>query len=178
MSGFGSSSIFGGKKKNALGQPIGGADSGDTPIMLNMTALMDILSNLLFFLLASYAAANTEIKGAEDMQLPASTSEAQATMSILVRVTLEDIEVEGKPVVKLKNGKLAPSMFADDKVTPLYKALLVYAEHGKTGVKMDEDNTVLLVLADKRADFDLVSKVLKTAGQAGFPNFRFAVLKR
>ena len=178
MAGFGSSSIFGGKKKNALGQPIGGGDAGDAPITLNMTALMDILSNLLFFLLASYAAANTEIKGAENMQLPTSTSEAQAQMSILVRVTLDDIEVEGQPIAKLKNGKLAGNLFADDKITPLYKALTLYAENGKKGVKMDEDNTVLLVLADKRADFDLVSKVLKTSGYAGFPNFRFAVLKR
>jgi biopolymer transport protein ExbD len=43
---------------------------------------------------------------------------------------------------------------------------------------MTEDNTVLLVLADKRADYGLISKVLKTAGYAGYPNFRFAVLNR
>lgn len=177
MSGFGSSGLMG-KKKNIFGQVQGAVDAGDAPISLNMTALMDILSNLLFFLLASYAAANTEIKGAEDMQLPSSSSEQQAQMSILVRVTLDDIEVEGKPVAKLQNGKLAPNLFQDDKVVPLYKMLELYAKNGKKGVKMDEDNTVLLVLADKRADFDLVSKVLKTAGYAGFPNFRFAVLKK
>ena len=52
-------------------------------------------------------------------------------------------------------------------------------EAGRLGeYTVGEDNTVLLVLADKRADFDLVSKVLKTSGYAGFPNFRFAVLKK
>lgn len=177
MSSFGSGSILG-KKKNIFGVVAGSADAGDAPISLNMTALMDILSNLLFFLLASYAVSNTEIKGAEDMQLPSSTSEAQAEVSILVRVTLDVIEVEGKPIVKLENGKLPPQYFVDDKVTPLFKMLELYAKNGKKGVKMSEDNTVLLVLADKRADFDLVSKVLKTSGYAGFPNFRFAVLKR
>lgn len=177
MSSFGSSGLMG-KKKNIFGQVQGEADAGDAPISLNMTALMDILSNLLFFLLASYAAANTEIKGAEDMQLPSSTSESQASMSILVRVTLDAIEVEGKPVAKLSNGKLPANLFVDDRVVPLFKMLELYAKNGKKGVKMDEDNTVLLVLADKRADFDLVSKVLKTSGYAGFPNFRFAVLKK
>ena len=177
MSNFGQTGLLG-KKKNIFGQVQGAGDAGDAPISLNMTALMDILSNLLFFLLASYAAANTEIKGAENMQLPTSTSEAEATMSILVRVTLEDIEVENRPVVKLKNGKLPDQFFADDRVVPLFKALELYAANGKKGVKMTEDNTVLLVLADRRADFELVSQVLKTAGYAGFPNFRFAVLKR
>ena len=178
MAGFGSGSLFGGNKKNIFGQTSGGGDAGDAPISLNMTALMDILSNLLFFLLASYAAANTEIKGAENMQLPSSSSEQQATMSILVRVTLDDIEVEGKPIAALRNGELPPELFAEDRVVPLFRELQKYAENGKKGVEMTEDNTVLLVLADKRADFDLVSKVLKTAGYAGFPNFRFAVLKR
>lgn len=177
MSSFGTGNLFG-KKKNIFGVVAGSADAGDAPISLNMTALMDILSNLLFFLLASYAVSNTEIKGAEDMQLPSSTSEAQAEVSILVRVTLDVIEVEGKPIVKLDNGKLPPQYFVDDKVTPLFKMLELYAKNGKKGVKMSEENTVLLVLADKRADFDLVSKVLKTSGYAGFPNFRFAVLKR
>ena len=177
MSSFGSGNIFG-KKKNVFGVVAGSGDAGDQPISLNMTALMDILSNLLFFLLASYAVSNTEIKGAEDMQLPSSTSEAQAEVSILVRVTLDVIEVEGKPIVKLENGKLPASYFAEDRITPLFKMLELYAKNGKKGVKMSEDNTVLLVLADKRADFDLVSKVLKTSGYAGFPNFRFAVLKR
>ena len=167
---FGQTSVFG-KKKAAEG------DVG--PISLNMTALMDILSNLLFFLLASYAATNTEIKGADQMQLPGSTSEQEAQMSILVRVTLEQIEVEGKTIVKLqKGGKLPDQFFAEDRVVPVFKELEKFAKSGKKGVKMTEENTVLLVLADKRADFELVSKVLKTAGYAGFPNFRFAVLKR
>lgn len=177
MSNFGSGNLFG-KKKNIFGVVAGSEDAGDAPISLNMTALMDILSNLLFFLLASYAVSNTEIKGAEDMQLPSSTSEQQASISILVRVTLDVIEVEGNPIVKLDNGKLPAKYFVDDRVTPLFKMLELYAKNGKKGVKMTEDNTVLLVLADKRADFDLVSKVLKTSGYAGFPNFRFAVLKR
>ena len=177
MSNFGSGSIMG-KKKNIFGVAAGSVDAGDAPISLNMTALMDILSNLLFFLLASYAVSNTEIKGAEDMQLPSSTSEAQAEVSILVRVTLDVIEVEGKPIVKLDKGKLPPQYFAEDRITPLFKMLELYAKNGKKGVKMTDDNTVLLVLADKRADFDLVSKVLKTSGYAGFPNFRFAVLKK
>ena len=169
---LGKSGAFGGKK-SALG---GGND--DVPsVAINLTALMDILSNLLFFLLASYAATNTEIKGADGMQLPVSSSEEQATMSILVRVTLDKVEVEGKTIVYVKNGEFQAKI-EGDKIVPLFDELTKVAKNGKRGVKMTEDNTVMLVLADKRADYAMISKVLKTAGYAGYPNFRFAVLKR
>lgn len=170
--------MFGGKKKGLLGGGGGGGGS-DEPgnITLNMTALMDILSNLLFFLLASYAASDIEIKGAENMQIPTSSSEQEATMSILVRVTIDVIEVEGKPIVKIKNGQ-PEARFDGDKIVPLHDELRRIGIQGKKGVEMTEENTVLLVLADKRIDYELISKVLKTAGYAGYPNFRFAVLKR
>jgi biopolymer transport protein ExbD len=173
---FGSSGTFGGKKGSSFG---GGEEVG--AISLNMTALMDILSNLLFFLLASYAATNVEIKGSEGMQLPTSTSETEATLSILVRVTLDVIEVEGKPILRVKNGQPV-GRHDGDKIVQLYDELVRVGIQGKKvkgkQVKMTDENTVLLVLADKRADYDLISKVLKTAGYAGYPNFRFAVLKR
>ena len=176
MSSFGKSGAFGAKKSGFGGGSGGGGDEIGN-VSLNMTALMDILSNLLFFLLASYAASNTEIKGADNMQLPVSSSETEATMSILVRITLEQVEVEGKQIVKIKDGQ--PQGRNDgDKIVPLYDELLKVGIQGKKGVKMTEENTVLLVLADKRADYELVSKVLKTAGYAGYPNFRFAVMKR
>ncbi len=169
---FGTSSF--GTSRGAFG---GTGSEEAAPISLNLTALMDILSNLLFFLLASYAVSNTEIKGAEAMQLPVSTSEQGATMSILVRVTLESIEVEGKPVARLKAGRPVAAI-EGDKIVPLFQELERVARKGKKGVAMTEENTVLLVLADRRADFGLVSQVLKTAATAGFPNFRFAVIKR
>ncbi len=175
---LGKSTTFGGGSKGgAFGS--GGDEVG--AISLNLTALMDILSNLLFFLLASYAATNVEIKGSEGMQLPTSSSEQEATLSILVRVTLDDIEVEGKKIVKIKNGQVI-GRSDEDKIIALYDELVKVATVGKKvkgkKVEMTEENTVLLVLADKRADYALISKVLKTAGYAGFPNFRFAVLKK
>ena len=45
-----------GPHKNVFGVRSGGGGGGGGSISLNLTALMDILSNLLFFLLASYSA--------------------------------------------------------------------------------------------------------------------------
>ena len=61
---FGKRSVFGGS-----------SGGGGTAIpALNLTALMDILSNLLFFLLAAYAAQATEVENKAEMRLPASPS--------------------------------------------------------------------------------------------------------
>jgi len=45
---------------------------------------MDILSNLLFFLLAAYAAQATEVENKAEMHLPASTSQARLQLQLTV----------------------------------------------------------------------------------------------
>ena len=52
----------------------GGGGGGEASIALNLTALMDILSNLLFFLLASYTSQSVEVESG-GLKLPASKSQ-------------------------------------------------------------------------------------------------------
>lgn len=166
-SSFAQSSLFGPKAKGTDGPAL---------VSLNLVALMDILSNLLFFLLASYGVTNAEIKGADGMQLPVSSSEEAAQMSVLVRVTLDDIRVEEKTVARVRKGAV-DARVEDDRIVPLFDALRAVSE-AKGTAEVTEENTVLLLLADKRVDYSVVSQVLKTAGYAGFPNFRFAVVNQ
>ena len=53
---------------------------------INLTALMDILSNLLFFLLASYTAQDLEVKKS-NITLPASTSDQKVLPGLIVTIT-------------------------------------------------------------------------------------------
>lgn len=170
-SSFAQSSLFGPKAKGAEGLAV---------VSLNLVALMDILSNLLFFLLASYGVTNAEIKGSSGMLLPVSSSEEAAQMSILVRVTLDDIKVEEKTVAKVREGAV-DARFEEDKIVPLFDELRAVSEartQATGDVEVTEEDTVLLLLADKRVDYSVVSQVLKTAGYAGYPNFRFAVVNQ
>ena len=74
---FGKRSVFGGSSRG-----------GGTPVpALNLTALMDILSNLLFFLLAAYAAQATEVENKEEMRLPASTSQVRLQLQLTISIT-------------------------------------------------------------------------------------------
>ena len=42
----------------------------------------------------------------------------------------------------------------------------------------DEQKSIVIFQADRKVRFEDIDKVMKTAAMAGFPNFRFAVMKK
>ena len=70
-------------------------ESGPTGLLsVNLTALMDILSNIIFFLLASFGAQTMQLTSASKVKLPSSTSELALKMTMSVAVGLEEVFVE------------------------------------------------------------------------------------
>ncbi len=164
---FGKRSVFGGF----------GGGSGTPVPSLNLTALMDILSNLLFFLLAAYAAQATEVENKAEMHLPASTSQARLQLQLTISITRHFVEVADTPVTPIANGQLDEPEDADGKIASLYAKLVAIKERrAQAGREQSGEASGILLLADKETDSDVISKVLKTAGQAGFVNVRFGVI--
>jgi len=165
--------IFGGHK----GAFAGGGGGEDAAITMNLTALMDILSNLLFFLLASYTAQSVEIEGHAGLKLPTSTSEVTLSPQITVTVTDSAIDVGGIPVAHIANGLVTDPLDADDKIAPLYERLKQVRISREAAGRADlADSNLILVLADKSSDARTISTVLRSAGFAGFANVRFGVI--
>lgn len=155
----------------------GGGDGGMEGVSLNLTALMDILSNLLFFLLASYTAQSLEVKQKADLRLPVSSSQLTVKPGLTLLITQASIEVGGDPVARLQGDRILATVEDDDKIVPLYERLRqVKDRRAAAGRDEAPDNDVVLLLADKGTDSSVVMKVLKTAGLAGFVNVRFGVL--
>jgi biopolymer transport protein ExbD len=155
----------------------GGGGGADAAITMNLTALMDILSNLLFFLLASYTAQSVEIEGHAGLKLPTSTSQLSLNPQITITVTEAAIDVSGIPVAHIAHGLVTDPLDADDKIAPLFerlKQVRVSREAAGRG-DMAESNLILL-LADKGTDSRTISTVLRSAGFAGFANVRFGVI--
>ena len=161
-----------GGKKGMFAEHSGGAGVG-----LNLTALMDILSNLLFFLLASYTAQDLEVKK-PNLQLPASTSDVKVVPSLVVTITKDEVLVADVPVGEVKGTELVGPVDEEERVVALYQRLKnarsARAAAGFEGVAAD----TMLLLADQSLDAMVVTRVLKTAGSAGFVNVRFGVLAR
>jgi biopolymer transport protein ExbD len=147
-------------------------------VSLNLTALMDILSNLLFFLLASYTVQELEVKTKDKISLPSSTSEAKIAPNLKVSISRSQIAVADVPVARIDGEKVLDTV-EGDKIVGLYdrlkmaKAARAAAGSESGGMAMDE---TILLLADKTTDASVITKTLKTAGMAGFVNVRFAVL--
>ena len=164
---FGKRSVFG-------GSPGGG---GTVVPSLNLTALMDILSNLLFFLLAAYAAQATEVENKAEMRLPSSSSQARLQLQLTVSISQQFIQVADTPVTPIEKGKLIEPVDEDGKIPSLYAKLMgIKDRRAQAGREQTGEASGILLLADKDTDSDVVSKVLKTAGQAGFVNVRFGVI--
>lgn len=146
------------------------------PTRLNLTALMDILSNIIFFLMASFGAQTLDMASAQQVELPSSTSELSLKMSVAVAVGMETLFVEDEPVAKLSQGKL--EVGSDQTVASLDRALRrVRAERlAKNERKRDADDVVLFV-ADKRLEYETIEPVMQTCARVGFTKFRFAVAK-
>ena len=144
---------------------------------LNLTALMDILSNLLFFLLAAYAAQATEVENKAEMHLPASTSQVRLQLQLTISITQHAVQVADTPVTPIEKGKLVEPEDEEGKIASLYAKLVSIKERReKAGREQTGEASGILLLADKDTDSDVVSKVLKTAGHAGFVNVRFGVI--
>ena len=165
--------IFGGGK-GGFG---GGGGGGEESIALNLTALMDILSNLLFFLLAAYTAQSVEIEGHADLRLPSSTSQVALNPQITITVTQSGIDVGGIPVAHIANGLVTDHLDADDKIAPLYERMKAVRVSREAAGRADlADSSLILLLADKATDARTISTVLRSAGFAGFANVRFGVI--
>src|ERR1039458_8298320 len=151
-------SVFGGRRKGGFG----GGDGVDTSVSLNLTALMDILSNLLFFLLASYTTQALEVEQKPGLHLPVSSSQLKPTPDLIITATETEIFVGDFTVAKIKGDTIAGSALEGEKIVALYDEV-----HGAD---------LVMVLADKNTDAQIIAKILKTSAMAGFVKARFAVL--
>lgn len=156
----------------------GGGASDEDPyaVHLNLVPLIDVLTNILFFLLVGFAAEEMKYEG--NLKLPAARSDTEMAIKRQITVTKDELLVGDVRIAKIKNGTLdAPR--EGDKIVPLYEKLntLRAATQAETG-GVSKDDDVVFLFADKGTPFTMLSPIMKTAAMAGFPNFRFAVVKQ
>lgn len=156
----------------------GGGSGNEYDVQLNLVPLIDILTNILFFLLVGFAAQEIQFEAENNIKLPAANTSAELRLSVNVAISGEELLVEKVRVAKISNGKIDAAL-EGDKIVPLYEKLntLRAAREGQTGGVSENDDVIFLV-ADRQVPFTLLSPVMKTAAMAGYPNFRFAVIKK
>jgi len=147
---------------------------------LNIIPLIDITANLLFFLMVGMDLKEQTESGAK-IELPASSSKNQEE-SPMVKLSLakDELLLEGVRHAQLKNGKFPSSELS--KTGTVTKLGVELEKRRKTfeasglDLTIEKNKPVVFLMADKNLSYDTVETVMKTAGTAGFPRFRFAVI--
>src|SRR5262245_49278951 len=94
------------KVKAALGE-------GGEVSHLNITAMMDMMTILLVFLLTQFSVTALPVAGSDQLQLAKSKSSLKPQPAVNVTVTTSSIVVEGYPVVSVRGGAVDPTSKRD-----------------------------------------------------------------
>jgi biopolymer transport protein ExbD len=144
---------------------------------LNLTAMMDIMTILLVYLIKVYADAPESITLNDDLRPPSSTAPENLVPSVSILISKSAVLVDSKLALRLKPGGEIDSEDPSNAYAPLSKALAGRVE----AIKYIADNGGspfdgnLMIIADQDTPYDLISNVLYHAGKAQFTTYRLVV---
>lgn len=140
---------------------------------LNLVALIDIFTILIFFLLSS--ASGVELLASpKAVKLPESIAEKSPRETVVVVVSGADILVDGRKVANVSEVMAAQG----DLIAPLKDELDLLA--GRQVIRADNQaqSKALTIMGDKNIPYQLLRKVMVTAARANFSDVSFAVTRK
>lgn len=127
---------------------------------VTLTSLVDAFSILVIYLLLNFSASGEILYISKDMELPPSQQ-----FSPLERTTIVKVE-DGKFFIEEK--EIAPAA--------LVETLLEQKRSLATSQVQGESNDALIIQADKKIKYNILSQVVQASSHAGFGEVRFAVV--
>ena len=142
---------------------------------LNLVALMDIFTILVFFLLVNSSEVDL-LPSTRTVDLPESISEERPRETVVVMVTGEDILLQGRRVIGL-----GEALAADEAGIPaLTEALAALAGRALRGGAQDPDaaGPEVTIMAARELPYSLLRRVMLACAEADYGRVSFAVLQR
>lgn len=151
---------------------------GEDITALNLTAMMDMMTILLVFLVKSFATEPERITISDSLRPPKSSSAESMKPAVTIMITAEEILVEDRTVTRLTD--LTASELDSALIPKLQDALTTKVDslkdlEARGGRPFDGS---LLVVAHKTTPYSILTTVLYTAGQAHFSDYRLMVQKK
>jgi biopolymer transport protein ExbD len=150
---------------------------GSSEMTLNITSMMDMFTIILVFLLFSFKSQDESFTLAKDVKLPESSSTLDLQDALNIKMELDQLVVQETAVMRLVQGGLPPDVQLDGHIIVLLKAVIEQVVKTRPPVEKGEESVVIFQ-ADRRVRYADLDKVMKTAAASGFPNFRFAIMKK
>ncbi len=159
---------------------------------LNITAMMDMMTILLVFLLKSFGANAANITTNEDLVVPQSTSALKVEELVTITITAKQILVGDKAVVDLEASQAAdgrplavvPAGVRDNGgrgmlIVPVEEQLRKEIEKIRQIAEFNpsmQPKNQIAVVGDGNTPYDILTMVLYTAGKVGLDGYKFVVI--
>ncbi len=152
---------------------------------LNITAMMDMMTIILVFLLKSYSASSLSVNLSDDLKVPTSTTQVHPQDNINVTISMKAITVNDRKAVAAENGVIPPGYKEGGRADAFYVGVVYDAlkkEVDKQKYIAQYNTRVpftgrVNIIADRRIPYRTLMEVLYTAGQAELGEYKFMVLK-
>jgi len=137
---------------------------------MNLVALIDIFTILIFFLLSSATGVEL-LKSPQAVTLPESTAEKAPRETVVVVVSGEDILVEGRKVATVSEVMATEA----DVIAPLKAELELQARRKLIRAENAAQGQAVTIIGDKDIPYRLLRKVMLTCARADYADVAFAV---
>lgn len=148
---------------------------------LQITAMADIFTVLLVFLLKSFATGVVNVTPTPGTTLPQAVASEASIEALKVEISSNAVLIEGNPVSSLQNFKFdAKDLQANGSSDTVSRALERERQRQLLIAKSNSDVRVdprIIVIADQRAPYATIKNVLASAALQGYTDFKLAVIK-
>jgi biopolymer transport protein ExbD len=145
---------------------------------LMLAAMVDMMMNLLIFLITLYGTDPIEIEPSPELILPRSTAERPIQAAPVLRVTTRQVALGSTVIASLTEGADGPALPAGvmegGRLPDLERELKALAEAAGPLAEASQTRAID-IQCDKRVSWDVLGPLVETAGRAGFGDFRFIV---
>lgn len=140
---------------------------------LNLVSLMDIFTILVFFLLVN--SSDVEIlQSDKSIVLPKSVSEQRPGITLLVKVNVDNILVNGRSVVDSSSKAVG----LDNSIDALAEELNYQASRAKPLTEAQQiHGRSVTIMGDRSVPYALLKRIMSTCAETGYRNISLAVEK-
>jgi biopolymer transport protein ExbD len=156
-----------------------GRKRGNATVKLNITSMIDMFTLMVVFLLQNYSAQGQLVTPAEGLKLPKSSVEKMAKEALNVKVSQKTIMVENSIVIDQAGYQKLLSQ-KDFMIDQLYKILSKYSAEAEKSAEMfkTEFSGKISIQGDVEIPYNVLTRVMYTCGQAGYPNMNLIVYRK
>jgi biopolymer transport protein TolR len=140
---------------------------------LNLVALIDVFTILIFFLLSTAVGVETLVSPRK-VQLPLANAEQAPKETVVLVIAGDEILVDGRPVASVAQVMSTP----DDLIPALKAELDVLGSRQAVRAENRAEQQAVTILADKEVPYALLRKVMYSCARANFADVSFAVRRR